>query len=179
MSRDVIPFVSLLIAVSAVCLTLWQNVLQRRAAQTQVFLHMLDQFKSDEVFKGSVSLIGVASYDNLEAFDASVTQETQEQIYYLVDFLNDLARLVWSGYLPRETVWDLYFMQYRIAHEKLIPWWLEGQRQRSYKQKFIAFEEMCLQVAGVTQQQMDAYDAKQYPNYDRGQRRLSTKGAST
>jgi hypothetical protein len=179
MVRDVIPFVSLLIAVGAVCLTLWQNVLQRRAAQAQVFLHMLDQFKSDAVFRGSVSLIKVASYDNLEAFEASETQDTQEQVYYLVDFLNDLARLVWSGYLPRQTVWDLYFMHYRIAHEKLIPWWLEGQRQRSYQQKFIAFEEMCLQVAGITQQEMDAYDAKQYPNYDRRLRRLSATGTLT
>jgi hypothetical protein len=177
MFRDVIPFVSLFIAVSAVCLTLWQNILQRRAAQAQVFLHMLDQFNSDEVFKGSVSLIRVASYDNLEAFEASETQVTQEQIYYLVHFLNDLARLVWSGYLPRRTVWELYFMHYRIAHEKLIPWWLEGQRQRSYKQKFIAFEEMCLQVAGITQQEMDAYDAKQYPNYYQIQRRLSAPSA--
>jgi len=179
MASGWIPFISLLIAVSAVCLTLWQNVLQRRAAQAQVFLHMLDQFKSDEVFKGSLSLIRVAPYDSLDAFEAGETEDTQEQIYYLVDFLNDLARLVWSGYVPRQSVWDLYFMHYRIAHEKLIPWWLEGQRQRSYPQKFIAFEEMCLQVAAITQQEMDAYDAEQYPNYYRNQRHLPATGAPT
>jgi hypothetical protein len=74
-----------------------------------------------------VSLIRGQPYDSLEAFEAGETQDTQEQVYYLVDFLNDLARLVWSGYVPRHSVWDLYFMHYRfmhyrIAHEKLIPW---------------------------------------------------------
>jgi hypothetical protein len=62
-------------------------------------------------------------------------------------------------------------MHYRIAHENLIPWWLEGQRQRSYKQKFIAFEELRLQVADITPQAMDAYDAKQYPGHYHAQRR--------
>jgi hypothetical protein len=70
-------------------------------------------------------------------------------------------------------------MHYRLAHQKLIPWWLEGQRQRSYPQKFIAFEEMCLQVAAITPQEMDAYDAKQYPRYYRNQRHSSATGAST
>jgi len=51
-----IPFISLLIAVSEVCLTLWQNVLQRRAAQAHVFLPMRNQCKSDAVFRGSVAL---------------------------------------------------------------------------------------------------------------------------
>jgi len=177
MASGWISLISLLIAVSAVGLTLWQNVLQRRAAQAQVFLHMLDQFKSVEVFNGSVSLIRVAPYDSLDAFEAGETQDTQEQIHYLVDFLNDLARLVWSGYLSRQVVWDLYFMHYRIAHEKLLPWWLEGQRRRSYPQKFIAFEEMCLRVADITPQAMDAYDSKQYPRHYRNQRRSSVTGA--
>jgi len=49
----------------------------------------------------------------------------------------------------------------------------------SYKQKFIAFEEMCPQVADITPQEMDAHDAKQYPSYYRTQRHLSATGAST
>jgi len=76
-----------------------------------------------------VSLIRVQPDDSAEAFAAGETQDTQEQVYYRVDFLNDLARLVWSGYVPRQSVWDRSFMQYRLAHEKLIPWWLEEQRQ--------------------------------------------------
>jgi len=35
------------------------------------------------------------------------------------------------GAPSRASVWDLYFIPYPIAHEKLIPWWRE--RQRSYK----------------------------------------------
>jgi hypothetical protein len=162
---NIATIVSLLIAVGAVCLTLWQNVMQRRAAQAQVFLRMLDQFNSDRVFNGSEALNKLQPYDSLEAFEAQETQETRFQIYKLVEFLNDTARLVWSRYLPRQRVWDLYFMLYRAANEKLLPWWLEGQRQRSFKQKFIPFEEMCLQVAHITPEQMDDYDRKEYLYY--------------
>lgn len=167
MSTNIITAASLLIALAAVCLTLWQNVLQRRAAQAQVFLHMLDQFGNNDVSKGSVIISRLGTYTSLDDFDAAETVETQEQVYRLVEFLNDTARLVWSGYLPRQRVWDLYFMVYRTAFKNLLPWWLEGQRQRSYQEKFIAFEEMCMQIAEISLERSKKFDAKQYPRYSR------------
>jgi hypothetical protein len=165
MPTEVITISSLLIALTALGLTLWQNMLQRRALQAQVFLHMLDQFGSEYVSNGSACLTRLQHYDDFEAFESGETAETRSQIYKLVEFLNDTARLVMTGYLPRQSVWDIYFMVYRTAYEKLSPWWLEGQRGRSYKQKFIAFEEMCLQIAAINPKQMAAFDAKEYPHF--------------
>ena len=136
MVTDIATIASLVIAVTAVCLTLWQNVLQQRAAKAQVFLDMLDKFSSEDVSNGSMYLSKLEQYDSFATFEKEESTDTQRHIYKLVEFLNDTARLVWSGYLPRQRVWDLYFMVYRTAYKKLSPWWLEDQRQLSYKQKF-------------------------------------------
>lgn len=162
MPTEVITAVSLLIAVTAVLLTLWQAVLQRRASQAQVFLHMLDQFNGDDVYDGCVSLYALPTYDTYELYERTESAETQRRIRKLVEFLNDTARLVKSGYLPRQKVWDIYFMVYRTAYRKLLPWWLQGERQGTYAQRYIAFENMCLEVASVSEKHMADYDRKAY-----------------
>ena len=158
MSTAIITVASLLIAVTAVLLTLWQNVLQRRATQAQVFLHMLDQSTENEVSDGLRSLASLKPYETLEAFETATPDETQRQIYQLVDFLNSTASLVEDGYLPRQSVWNLYFMSYRLAHNRLLPWWLQGERARSYPQKFSNFERMCIAVAAISDEAIIRFD---------------------
>jgi hypothetical protein len=165
MLTAIATIMSLLIAVAAVCLTLWQNVLQRRAAQAEVFLHMLEQSLSYDVANGMNLLIALKDYDTFEAYESSEPPPNQEAIYKVVDFLNNTASLVEEGLIPRQAVWDLYFWSYRVAHEKLMPWWLAGIRKRSYFQRLPNFERMGDQVARVSLEQIRQHDERQARRY--------------
>lgn len=160
MLNEIAATVSLAVAVTAVLLSLWQNVLQRRALQTQVFLQILEQSLTSDVTRGINVLISLPNYDSFEAYLAGESQETQDTVFRLVDFLNNTASLVEQGLIPRQQVWDVYFWAFRIAHQKLMPWWLEGIRQHSYSQRLSYFDRMSAQVAETTDQQIKAFDAR-------------------
>jgi hypothetical protein len=160
MSNEVLVAASLLIATTAILLTFWQNFLQRRATQAQVFLHLLDKSGDPEVADGLELLATLPSYDNYQAFLSAESAEAQTKIYRTIRFLNSMANLVEDGYLPRQKVWNLYFMDYRIAHRKLLPWWLDGLRKDSYPQKFSNFERMSYAVASISDEDLRRFDRK-------------------
>jgi hypothetical protein len=160
MSNEIVAAASLLIATTAILLTLWQNVLQRRSTQAQVFLHLLDKSSDPEVADGLELVTTLPTYESYQAFLSAESAEARTKVFRLVDFLNSMANLVEDGYLPRQKVWNLYFMIYRVAYEKLLPWWLEGLRKETYPQKFSNFERMCYAVGRISDKDMRRFDNK-------------------
>jgi hypothetical protein len=158
MSNTVLAVASLLIALTAIVLTLWQTFLQRKATQAQVFLHLLDKSDTPAVADGMELLATLPPYESYHAYLSDESPEVQTTVYRLVRFLNSTAILVEDGYVPRQEVWNLYFMDYRMAHQKLLPWWLGGLRNATYPQKFANFERMCYAVASVKDEDVTRFD---------------------
>ena len=163
MSNDIIALISVLIAVAALLLTLWQNILTRRAAEAQVFL-TVEQLGIDAAYReGIIAIASLKSYDDFDQFSVSESQETQRLIFQTVEFLNFAAHLADKKYLPRQTIWDLYFWGYRTCNQKLIPWWVEGHR-RKHPRRFSTFERMCKRVGSISNEAIAAHDMKRYRN---------------
>jgi hypothetical protein len=139
-------------------LTVWQTFLQRKATQAQVYLHLLDKSDTSDVADGPELLAALPPYESYRAYLSAESPEVQTKVYRLVRFLNSTAILVEDGYLPRQEVWKLYFMDYRKAHRKLLPWWLDGLRKATYPQKFANFERMCNAVARVSEEAVSRFD---------------------
>lgn len=150
----------LIIATMAVLLSLWQNVLQRRALQAQVFLKILEQSLSSDVANGINTLMTLAPYSTFSDYQSAESEATQDAIFRLVDFLNNTASLVEQGLIPRQKVWDVYFWAYRIAYQKLVPWWLDGIREQSWPQRLSAFARMGGQAARISDDAIARFDAK-------------------
>ncbi len=163
MSSEIISLISVLIAVAAVLLALWQNFLTRRAVQAQVFLTVEQQAKEECYADGIAMISSLNTYDNFDTFASSETKETQTLIYETANFLNFVAHLVEKGFLPRQTAWDVYFWGYRICNDKLLPWWLEGQR-RKHPRRLATFERMCKRVGRISDQAIEEFDQRRDKN---------------
>jgi hypothetical protein len=168
MSNEVVALISVVIAVAGLFLSLWQNVLTRRAIQAQVLLTLKDLAIEASYPDGIEATINLKSYAGFDSFAKAEPEKTQEVIYSTVDFLNFAAHLVEGKFLPRQTVWNRYFWAYRTCNEKLLTWWLEGQR-RSHPRRFSAFESMCQRVSSVSDEAILAFDVKQYKKIQLGQ----------
>jgi hypothetical protein len=74
-SNEVLAAASFAIAVTAILLTLWQNFLQQRATQAQVFLHLLDK-SDDPAVADSLDLL--ATLPHQETCQAFLLAESPE-----------------------------------------------------------------------------------------------------
>jgi hypothetical protein len=161
MGTEFVAIVSVIIAVTALLLTLWQNILTRRAVQSQVLLSIRELAQDSNYNEGMPVITNLKNYDNYDEFVASESKETQKLILDTVSFLNFGAHLVEEKLLPRQSLWNSYFWAYRMSSEKLLTWWLEGQR-KNFPRKFSTFERMCRKIASVTEQAIMEYDIKTY-----------------
>jgi hypothetical protein len=159
MVAELVSLISILIAVGALVLTLWQNILTRKAHQATALMS-LEQLGIDRNYNQGIELIyGLMNYEDFTSFKQTESEATQSHIFNMVDFLNFAAHLVESGFLPRQSLWNLYFWTYRNCSQKLLPWWLEGQRQNN-PQRFAAFERMCWEVGNVSEEAIRNFDAR-------------------
>ena len=119
MTGEILTFVSLIAAVLALLLTLWQNILTRKALQAQSLLS-LKEMENENYPMGLYAITSLKSYNSYDEFIQNEPASIQKAIYSTVDYLNFAARLMEEGYLPRQTVWNNYFWAYRKAREKLV-----------------------------------------------------------
>jgi len=160
MPNEIISLVSLLIAMTALLLTLWQNFLTRQAAQAEVFIE-LEQLGREVHWEDGITLmVSLKDYSDFDTFAKSEPKEIQSQIYDTVHFLNFAAHLVESNFLPRQKVWDIYFWGFRICNMKLLTWWLQGQRKKKYSPLFVTFERMCKRVGKISDEEIAKFDEK-------------------
>ena len=159
MSNEIVALISVVIAVVAILLTLWQNILTRRATQSQVLLSLKEHAKDANYFDGMAAIMALKNYANFEAFQKAEPKENQKKIYETVDFLNFIAHLVEDEFLPRQTLWNYYFHAYRICNDKLMPWWLAGIRQSRF-QGFTGLEKMCKRVGSISNADINKHEEK-------------------
>jgi hypothetical protein len=109
MGTEFVAIVSVIIAVTALLLTLWQNILTRRAVQSQVLLSIRELAQDSNYNEGMPVITNLKNYDNYDEFVASESKETQKLILDTVSFLNFGAHLVEEKLLPRQSLWNSYF----------------------------------------------------------------------
>lgn len=165
-TADVVAFISIIIALVAVLLTLWQNFLTRRAVQSQVLLSLKQLAKDANYFDGMTTIIALKRYDTYEAYVQGESENTRQKIYDTVDFLNFVAHLVEDRFLPRSTAWNYYFHAYRICGQKLIPWWLVGIRQDRF-QGFTGFEKMCRRIGSISDEAIKKHEEQRKNSLDK------------
>ncbi|MEM6483931.1 MAG: hypothetical protein AAF662_02940 [Pseudomonadota bacterium] len=69
-----------------------------------------------------------------------------------------------EGYLDKQLVWNRYFWMYRIAGEKLLPWWLE-HHQQAHRKKFSAFQAMCVAVSQVPWEKIEEFERRNHYDF--------------
>jgi hypothetical protein len=153
MPGDIVATVSAVIALAALAITLWQNTLTRRAMQAQVFLTLKQLADAVPYDEGLDAIATLNDYNTYEDYLATEPVERRQLINNTIKFLNYAAHLANKKYLPRQHIWDLYFWGYRIARQKLCPWWLEGVRKNEPR-RFTRFESMCERVSAITDRQI-------------------------
>jgi hypothetical protein len=164
MFGEIIALISILIALTATLLTLWQNILTRRALQAQSLLTLRD-LALQARFPEALGLISaLKDYGDFDAYMQETSEDTRKLILDAVEYLNFAAHLVDENVLPRQTLYNFYFWAYRTSNEKLGNWWLEGYR-RNYPQRFRTFERMCTRVASVSDAKIAEFERKHHELY--------------
>jgi len=137
---------------------IWQGVLARRALRTQSLVSIQELSLRARHAEGMAAIRELKRHITYEDFLAQgETRRSAELIYDTVKFLNFAAHLVEVNALPRQVVWNLYFFSYRESGQKLLTWWLTGQRAYD-RNAFGAFERMCAQACSVSESQIRRYD---------------------
>ena len=88
MQTEIVAIISVIIAVGALLLTLWQNILTRRAVQSQVLLSLRELAQEAGYDRGMPVIINLKNYNNYEEFCLSETEDVQKLIFDTVSFLN-------------------------------------------------------------------------------------------
>jgi hypothetical protein len=156
---EILAFLSVIITSAALFATLWQNFLTRRSLQASVFItleQLGEKFGFDE---GIDAIYSLKNYNNYEDYFYSENPETKKLIYKTVKFLNYCAHLSYSGFIPKQKIWNLYFWGYRICEDKLLSWYLEGVRE-TYTLRFSNFERMCREIGSISEDSIKAWDKK-------------------
>ena len=161
MDTEIIGFISIIIAVIAVILTLWQNVLTRRAVQSQVLLSLRELADEANYDVGIVTISQLANFPSYDEYFKETSEESQKVISSTVAFLNYGAHLVEEKLIPRQTYWNFYFWPYRVANEKLRPWWLSGIREE-FPKRFSSFERMCREIGSISDEAIAKFDMKRH-----------------
>jgi hypothetical protein len=156
----IVAFFSAVIASVALFSTIWQNILTRKAVQSQVLLSLKDNAREIEFFEGMEKIASLKTYVDYAAYMKGVSAANRKLIYEAVDFLNFIAHLVEDDLLPRQTAWNYYFHSYQTCYEKLLPWWLEGIRKEQF-QGFTSFEKMCLKIGTISEEEIRKHESKQ------------------
>jgi hypothetical protein len=159
MLGEIVALISVLIAVTAVLLTLWQNILTRRALQAQTLLTLKELATEVRYREGLEAILSLQDYGDFDRYLESEPGEIKKLIYDTVDFLNFGAHLVEEKVLARQTLYNSYFWAYRTGYDKLIGWWLQGYR-RNYPKRFATFERMCRRVGSVTDRKITEFEGK-------------------
>lgn len=160
MWTEIVALMSVLIAVGALLLTLWQNILTRRSVQAEVFLTLENYALEQNYDEGISAIINLPVYESYEEFCMNESEDIQKSIYRTVKFLSYAAHIASKKFLPRQHIWDRYFYAYRISHKKLFPWWMEGIRGNYNPYRFATFEEMCNAAAEVSEEAIIEWDRK-------------------
>jgi len=156
----VITFASLMFGLLAISLTVWQNLITRHALRAQSFLTLHGLELNSSYYEG-VRAIATLNYSDFETF--SMSEKSQREIYMVVSFLDFVAILVEDRYLMRQNAWDIYFWAYRICNDKLLTWWLAGQREHTNQSMlFSGFERMCWQVRQISPSDSQKFDEIRY-----------------
>jgi hypothetical protein len=98
-------------------------------------------------FSRGMDIIRTLDYSNYHDFKSKESEEVQEQIRAVVDFLNDLMHLIEHGYLSEEHVTKIYYSSIRDCSEHLLPWWIDGFREEQKGEHYyLRFKQLCNKV---------------------------------
>lgn len=158
MLSEIMSLISLMIAVVALLLTLWQNFLSRKALQAQSLLS-LKQMENENFTVGLYAIHTLKQYKDYSEFLQTETDATQKAIYDTIDYLNFAARLAHERHIHRQIIWNNYFWAFRISREKLSPWWFEGQKENNFR-RFTSYSKMSYQIAKLTEKEIEKFEKK-------------------
>jgi hypothetical protein len=119
---------SLVIALIALSIALWQLHLNRIAIQAQTFMTIVNTAREIQ-FSKVMDKIRKFKYTDYKTYKLKESRETQRQVREVVDFLNDVMHMIKHGYLTRHHVLNIYFVSIRACEARLLSWWVEGIRQ--------------------------------------------------
>jgi hypothetical protein len=154
----ILAVLSVVVAALSFGAVLWQGQQAARANELSAFIS-LETLSRKMNYGSGIDIISRIKSENLEDFRRDFTQVERQQVRECVEFLNFAAHLVEGGFLPRQRVWDIYFMSFRLVGIALQSWWFAGERQ-NLPQRFISTERMCRQALSVSDAEIDAYNRK-------------------
>lgn len=137
---------SLVIALIALGIALWQLHLNRIAIQAQTFMTIISTAREIQ-FSKVMDKIRKFKYTDYKTYKLKESRETQRQVREVVDFLNDLMHMIRHGYLTKHHILMIYLVSIRSCEEHLLPWWIEGFRVEQGSDDFyFSFEELCKEM---------------------------------
>lgn len=145
--------------IAALLFAATQNRLTARAIRAQSLqqLHSLEVQSNFQKGIGAISQLRKYDADDYDAFLHETPEDVQAAIVSTVAFLNFIATLGEAGYMNIQDSWNIYFWAYRESYDRLMPWWLKGQRHHQLR-VFAAFERTVKAISAIPQESIQAFD---------------------
>ena len=157
MESHIFETISLIGVMAALLISARQISLTSQAIRAQSFANLLGLEIQSKFQEGMLAIASLSNYSHYDDFLGGEDKETQAAIYNTVLFLNHMAVLGEEEYLHIQDAWDVYFWSYRICFEKLLPWWLDGQRTKQ-PNLFPSFERACMVTNAVSSELIKGFD---------------------
>ncbi len=120
-------------------------------------LHSLEVQSNFQKGVGAISQLRTYDDDDYDAFLQETPEDVQAAIVSTVAFLNFIATLGEAGYMNIQDSWNIYFWAYRESYDRLMPWWLKGQRHHQLR-VFAAFERTVKAISAIPQGKIQTFD---------------------
>jgi hypothetical protein len=151
---------SVVVAALSFGAVIWQAHQAARANELNSFIS-LGTYADRLDYSSGIDVISRVRCSTQGDFEQQFTSEERQQVRRCVEFLSFAAHLVDNGHLPRQRVWDIYFMSYRMVGQHLMPWWFEHQR-KTLPQRFVAVQHMCKIVLAVTDAEIELFGRQRH-----------------
>jgi len=122
----------------------------KKALESQAFLSILDTARRISLSENLDTIRDMPRYEDFKKFESEGAAEQQEAVRSVVDFFNDLSHLIEHRYVTPRHIVGIYTLSIKACKDKLLPWWLEGFREK-YKSDYYYshFETLCDNVDGL------------------------------
>ncbi|MXO73525.1 DUF4760 domain-containing protein [Alteraurantiacibacter buctensis] len=167
MSDTLVSLSSIAVAVLALMLAFWQTQIAARSLQTQAQsskesaqLQALISFRElarECKYADSIEIISRLKCKSYLDFVEKTERAERDQIRDCIEFLNFVCILINSGHIERQSVWNVYFVAFRIVGKNLSPWWFEGE-WIEHPQRYSSAKRMAEIVLEVSEEQIAAFD---------------------
>ena len=157
---ETIALIGTFIALIAAGIALGQNRLNRKAIQAQTFLTIVNTAREIKFSKG-MDVIRSFKYKSYQEYKSKESEDNQNLVRAVVDFLNDLMHMIKHGYLTEKHVLNIYYVSILACAERLLPWWLDGFRKEHGSQYYYEnFYQLCEQIKSLGEGKLLDWDKK-------------------